>query len=112
MRKLWIALLVVALALSGIVGTSAGFTNRVTSSGSSITAATLVAPALATPVVSGKGKKGQVALSWTAPTFATSWIVYRSNGTCASHSWAQVGTVPVLSYTDTPGSKGTYCYAI
>jgi len=76
--------------------------------------ASLGAPTLAAPAVSGTGASATVSLSWTVPAGdpANQWIVSRGAGGCPPGSFATIATVSVESYTDTPGAAGTYCYEI
>ena len=99
--------------LLGRHATSASFTDKVTSTGSSFSTATLGTPVLtATP--SGSGATGSVALSWTAPDFATSWDVFRVTATCSPTPTFGAALINrlVTNYTNTPVGAGTYCYAI
>jgi Glycoside hydrolase family 44/Fibronectin type III domain len=53
---------------------------------------------------------GQVALSWTASSAATSYNVLR--GTASGGSYTQIGTATTTSYTDTGVTNGTTYYYV
>jgi hypothetical protein len=101
----------VVLVSTAIVGLSTGetgasFTGTTTNPGQILQTSTVAAPASLT---AASAVAGRVDLSWPATTtpangHTVTYLVLR-NG-------VQVGTTAALTYSDTPGSDGTYTYSV
>jgi len=92
----------------------ADLTDKVTSDGNTFATDDLAVPTL-TATGSGTGATGSVLLSWTPPSFAATWDIFRAAATCASapsFGAALASNLTASPYTDSPVAAGTYCYKV